>query len=299
MNFDFTAIESVSFGVGSRRRSEVEFRDVPIDLSVSHSLKEMVRGTVKAMQEVAESPSPYEPSQRYSPLEHLSIHLDDPMAVHFVDLSKVTAFEPGGAAVLREPRLVFCYVGRFIDQNHRTLFGVRRATSFKGVLKKKHLVLPLVSDELRMVEDHLFRLDVDFDVLIDDQQVCILHTVGFEAIGKLHDVIKNAAVGNIQTLQNNLPFIRIAEVDTSNIKLTVARQLSSVSQQPSRGITLSSLRKACDDNGVAYSVVGGKLEFGNDSVSDLLDILDRRLYVDNLVPGAPMRYRASNRNPRI
>ena len=220
------------------------------------------------------------------------------MAGLFNDLLQTDSFEAGGASVLREPRAVFCYVCRFVDGDGRKLVGVRRSQVFRGALRKKHLILSLVADELRMVDDHLFRLDSDFDVLIDDQQVCVFRPGGFEAIGSLQAVIKNAAVDNIQALHNGLPFVRIAGVTARTITLTMARQLASVSRPPSAGITLTSLRDACDTNGVAYSFVGGKLEFNNDSVGDLLDILDSRLYVDNLVPGDPRRYRASNRNPR-
>lgn len=298
MNFDFTTIEAVTFGVGRRNSRGVRFFNVPIARNVREELSDMAMETVAGMQKVSESPGTYEPSQRYGALEHLTLQLDDPLAGLFNNLFQTDSFEAGGASVLREPRGVFCYVCRFVDGDDRKLVGVRRSQSFRGALRKKHLILPLVADELRMVDDHLFRLDSDFDVLIDDQQVCVFRPGGFEAIGSLQAVIKNAAVDNIQALHDGLPFVRITGVTARTITLTMARQLASVIRQSSDGITLDSLRAACDTNSVDYNVVDGKLEFESNSASDLLDILDRRLYVDDLVPGDPRRYRASNRNPR-
>ena len=176
------------------------------------------------------------------------------------------------------------------------MFGVKRSSFFKGVLKQRFM--SPVSDELRMFQDSLFRLDTDFDVLIDDEQVFILHIAGFETIGALQEIIKNAAAENVEALRKELSFVRIGEIDTNSIGLTFARQLAAVKRQLVPGITFESLRGVCDDNGVSYAVVDGRLQFGNDSLGDLLDVLDRRLYVDSLVPEFPTLYRANSRRRR-
>ena len=296
MNFDFTTMEVVAFGVCTRQGSDVQLFDVPVASNVKEALGAMARGTIAAMHSVSNLPVSYEASEIYGGLRHLSVRLDDPVAAFFSDLRGVDVFEPGGGGVLREPRAVFCYVGKFSDSSGGILFGVRRSSSFKGVLKQRFV--SFFSDELRMVQDDLFRLDADFDVLIDDEQVFILRVAGFENIGQLQEVIKNAAAENVKALRNALPFVRIGEVDTSAIGLTVARQLAAVKHQMVRGITLDSLRGVCDENGVSYTEVGGMLEFGSGSLGDLLDVLDRRLYVDSLVPNSPTRYRANSRRRR-
>ncbi len=157
--------------------------------------------------------------------------------------------------------------------------------------------MSLVSDELRMVEDDLFRLDHDFDVLVDDEQVFILHVAGFELIGKLQDTIKEAAAENFQALVNELPFIDVSAADPQSFNVTMARKLAAVKEQLS-GITLDSLRNACDENDVPYSQVNDRLEFSEGCIGDLLDILDRRLYTDALVPGVLDKYKAGSRRKR-
>ena len=297
MNFDFDEIETARFGVCTRQSGDVQFLDVPVAPDVQSAIKEMAQMTISAMRGASESPTDYEPSERYAGLQHLRVRLDDPTVAFFNELRQVATFEPGGN-VLRDPRTVFCYLGRFVDAAGRSLVGIRRSSSFKGVLKQKSRLVSLVSDELRMVSDDLFRLDNDFDVLVDDEQVCILRVAGFETIGGLQDAIKAAADENVQALSNLLPFVEISSVDQKSFGVTTARRLAAVKQQQLSGIMLSSLRSACDENGVSYSLVNGQLEFDEDGLDDLLDVLDRRLYVDGLVPSSPTRYKAGSRYVR-
>ena len=298
MNFDFAEIETVSFGVCTRQSGDVQFLDVSVTDGVRTAIGEMATNTTRAMRSVSESPTAYEASERYAGPQHLRVGLDDPVAAFFDDLQQVASFEPGGNILRREPRTVFCYFGKFVDSNGRNLIGVRRSSSFKGVLSQKPRMMSLVRDELQMVSDDLFRLDSDFDLLIDDEQVCILRVAGFELIGGLQDAIKEAAAENVQALGSALPFVDISMVDPQSFNITTARQLAAVRQQQLNGITLDSLRNACDENEVHYSLANGRLEFGEDSIGDLLDVLDRRLYTDGLVPGNLTRYKAGSRHKR-
>lgn len=297
MNFDFDEIETAKFGVCTRQSGKVRFLDVPVASDVQSAIREMAQMTISAMRQVSETPIGYEPSERYAGLQHLQVGLDDPTVAFFRELRQVSTFEPGGN-ILRDPSTIFCYFCRFVDSTGRSLVGIRRSSSFKGVLKQKSRLVSLVSDELRMVSDDLFRLDNDFDVLVDEEHVCILRVAGFETIGGLQDAIKAAATDNVQALSNLLPFVDISLVDHMSFGVTTARQLASVKQQQLSGITLSSLRAACDVNGISYSQANGRLEFDDDALGDLLDILDRRLYVDGLVPSRPTRYKAGSRYVR-
>ena len=298
MNFDFAEITTASFGVCTRQSDDVRFLDVAVTPDVRTVIGEMARSTMSAMLSVSESPTDYEASERYEGLQHLRVGLDDPIAAFFGDLQQVSSFEPGGNILRRQPRTVFCYFGRFVDSNGLSLVGIRRSSSFKGVLTQKPRLVSLTGDELRMVEDDLFRLDNDFDVLVDDEQVCILRVAGFELIGGLQDAIKEAATENVQALGNALPFVDISAVDPRSFNITMARQIAAVRQQQLNGITLNSLRDACDQNKVPYSLANGKVEFGEGNIGDLLDVLDRRLYTDALVPGSVTRYKAGSRHIR-
>ena len=298
MNFDFNRIETAdaSFGVCKRQKGSVEFFDVPVTLGVRAAIVEMAQSTMSAMQSVSELPTAYEPSEQYaSGSNHLRVGLDDPIVAFYSGLQQVASFEPGGNILRREPRTIFCYFSKFTDSNGRNLIGIRRSASFKGVLSSR--MLSFLGDELIMSNDNLFRLDNDFDVLVDDEQVCILRVKAFEDIGALQDAIRKAAAQNLEAFGNMLPFVNISAADPQSFNITKSRKLAAVNQKLD-GITFDSLRKVCDDNGVPYLAKGSRLRFDEGSVDDLLDLLDRRLFNDELVPGELVRYRAGSRRIR-
>ncbi len=295
MNFEFNGIQNVEFGICTRQRGEVGFFDVPVDNEVRQMLQEMTASTWDQMNEVSNQPTAYEPSQAYSGKQHLSIDATDPSVELFRNLQQAVSCEPGGN-VLRDPRTIFCYFARLRDGDGQRLVAMRRSSSFKGVLKQKNRIVSLNDDRLRAVGDDLFRLDYDFDVLVDDEEVRILRVPGFETLGSLQSVIREAAYENIQVLQDSLQFVEVGldELDTS-FSVSVARRLASVKNQRLAGITVDSLRAQCLDNNVEFTETKEGLRFEENALEDLLDILDRRRYVDGLVPGEKARYKANSR----
>ena len=298
MNYDFDNIRSTSFGICTRQQGDISFFDVAVDDRVQQLVKEMAVGTWQQMQSESNTAIAYEASERYSSKHHLFVDLTNPTVDIFRQLQEAVSCDPGGN-VLRDPRTVFCYFGRLVDADGNRLIGMRRSSTFKGVLKQKPRFMSLIADELRAIEDDLFRLDFDFDVLVDDEQVHILRPAGFESLGALQNAIRAAAADNVQALRLSLPFVDIGEMDhDSPCNITLARQLASVKNQRLDGITVDSLRAQCQDNGVEFSEENGILSFDDENLSDLLDVLDRRLYVDGLVPQDPAMYKAGSRQVR-
>ena len=126
----------------------------PVDDDVQGVVRDMARGTWAEMERIAGVPGPYEPSERYAGKQHLSVDVADPSVDLFRELQQTPACDPGGD-VLHDPRTVFCYFGRLVDHDNRRLIGMRRSSSFKGVLKQKPWLISLIQDELRLVEDDL------------------------------------------------------------------------------------------------------------------------------------------------
>jgi len=58
-------------------------------------------------------------------------------------------------------------------------------------------VIRLTTDALKLVAGKVFKLDNDFDLLIDGVNVHILRPSGFEFVGKLQDAVLAAAPDNI------------------------------------------------------------------------------------------------------
>ncbi len=297
MNFDFDAIDdTVNFGVCTRREGNIVFLDVPVDVGVVQNLKEMVGNTWEKLHEVSNVPDLYEPANDATGRGHLTVPIDDDMAAMFKDVNQADQFDPGGGVLLERPRQVFSYFARFTDENGDRLTGMRQSTEFKGILRHRARLIRLVNDTLRMTQDDIFKLDTEFDVLIASDEVRILRPVGFETIGQLQQVIRDAVPQNTQALQNSLGFVDFDSIEEfAKGSVGAARLLASIRTKNVDGITVDSLRRECIDNGVEVDFDGVRLTVAGEAVLGFLMTLDRRRFSTELIPGEREVYDASNR----
>ena len=294
MNFDLNAIRTVEFGVGRDDGDEHAFHCVMVDDSVQNALGEMASATWTAMQDLTNVPIQYEPSEKYSGCEHVYLPLDDNLALRMRNLHEAVNMDINQNA-LADTEAIFCYFARFTDEQGNHLTALRRATQFKGILKSR--LIQWVADALKMVEDRVFKLDNDFDLLIDNQRIYILRPSGFEFAGKLQDAILGAVAGNVETLQTDLPFVqfgRIQEYATTHPR--AARYLASIrSQQEVARIDRQHLIEACSATGVEIRADVEQIIVDDRNIMGFLEVLDRRRYEVKLVPDEPEQYRAPSR----
>jgi len=83
-------------------------------------------------------------------------------------------------------------------QSHR-LTALRRANQFKAVLRSR--LIRLLTDALELVEENVFRLDKDFDLLIDASNVHILRPHAFEFASNVQAAVLAAVATNIRVMQ--------------------------------------------------------------------------------------------------
>jgi hypothetical protein len=190
--FDFKTVAVTEFGVGLDNEGQ-KFVLVPVDVNVQKALREMVTATQVKMNELGETPADYEPSEKYGSSEHLHLPLNDDLAVHVRALHQANNL-PIDGKVLANPSNIFCYFARMTDGKSRRLTAIRRATTFKGILKSR--LVRFTTDTLRIVPDKVFKLDSDFDLLTDDAGVSILRPSGFEFVGQLQEAILAAGKSN-------------------------------------------------------------------------------------------------------
>lgn len=143
----------------------------------------------------------------------------------------------------------------------------------------------------------MFKLDNDFDLLVDSQSVHILRPSGFEFAGQLQDAILNAVPKNVAALQKDLAFVDFAAVQAyAGAHPRAARYLASIrAQKVTKNIDKNALKRLCKDTGVEVKESKGKLLVGNDHIMGFLEVLDRRRYELELVKGTPERFRAASR----
>ena len=293
--FNLNTATVIEFGVGIDAPEGQRFVLVPIDAEVQRALREMVITTREEMEEAEGGPTTYDPSQKYGTQEHLILPLDDELAAHVLKIHTAENL-PTEPTALSNPTNVFCYFARMSDGNGHRLTAVRRATAFKGVLKSR--LLQLTTDALKLVQEKIFKLDRDFDLVIDDTGVQILRPAGFEFVGELEGAILGAIPKNLKAIRADLPYIDftpIAAYATQHPR--AARYLASIRvQQETNNIDKGHLKRLCKKTGVQISEVNGKLVVDPSSIMDFLGVLDRRLYQVELVKGSPESFRAASRS---
>lgn len=294
MNFDLNAIRTVQFGVGRDDGDEHAFHCVMVDDGVQTALAEMAAETWAAMQSLTNEPARYEASEKHSGCEHVYLPLGDDLAVRMRDLHEAVNLDIDQNA-LDDTEAMFCYFAKFTDEQGRSLTALRRATQFKGVLKSR--LICQSGDALRIMDDRVFKLDRDFDLIIDSQQVHILRPSGFEFVGKLQEAILGAVAGNVENLQEDLPFVSFGGIqEYASTHPRAARYLASIrSQQEVARVDRQHLLAACAATGVEVAEDGEQLIVDDRNVMGFLEVLDRRRYEVKLVPDEPEQFRATSR----
>ena len=296
MNFDFDAIDTVAFGVCTRRQGNIVFLDVPVDVGVVQNLKEMVQSTWEKLHEVSDVPDLYEPANDMTGRRHLSVPIDDDVVALFRDVNEADRFDPGGGVLVGQPRQVFSYFAKFTDENGDRLTGMRQSKEFKGVLRHRNRLVRFANNTLHMTQDDIFRLDTEFDLLIASDEVRILRPASFETIGRLQQIIRDAVPQNTRALQESLKFVDFSPIEEfAKGSVGAARLLASIRTKNVGGITMDSLQRACINNGVEVEFDGERLTVEGKAMLGFLRTLDRRRFSTELIPGEREVYDASNR----
>jgi Domain of unknown function (DUF4868) len=296
LEFDLANVEVTEFGVGREDHNEQSFVAVPVDAGVQQALHEMAEATWNEIQDSDGEPAKYEPSEKHAATESLYLPLNDDMATSVRNLHEAASLGIDASA-LADPGDVFCYFARFTDKKKRRLTTLRRASQFKGVLKSKNRLVRMLDDTLQIIDDTVFRLDNDFDLLIDSLNVHILRPSGFEFAGKLQQAILDAAPENIKAIRKDLAFVDFDGIEVYAAKHPrAARYLASIrGQTETKNIDKAALKRLCKSTGVEVSESKGKISVSAGHEMGFLEVLDRRRYELELVKGQPERFKAGSR----
>ncbi len=296
LKFDLGQVKFTEFGVGREDSIGQSFISVPVDSSIQQALNEMVKATWNGMEAEKGTLALYEPSEKHAATEYLYLPLNDDKAESICNLHKAASLDIDVSA-LKDPGAVFCYFARFIDMKQRRLTALRRASQFKGVIKSKNRLIRMLDNTLKIIEDTVFRLDNDFDLLVDSANIHILRPSGFEFAGKLQQAILDAVPENIKVIGKDLSFVQfdgIAEYAGKHTR--AARYLASIrAQEGTKSIDKSALKKLCKCTGVEVKEAKGKVTVTEGHEMGFLEVLDRRRYEVSLVKEKPERYRAASR----
>jgi hypothetical protein len=294
LKFDFGNVVVTEFGVGLDDGADEVFRVVPVVADVQNALREMALATHEEMKVLNGDPVEYQPSEKHAGLEYVVLPTTDDLAEKLRVLHEANNLQLDSKAIEKTAEM-FCYFARFTDKKGLRLTAIRRSTQFKGVLKSR--LIRFITDALHLVEDRVFKLDSDFDLLIDSTTVHILRPSAFEFAGKLQQAVLASASKNIAAIRRDLGYVDLKSVEKYAVKHPrAARLLASIhSQGGTKGVEQRLLERECKLMGVAVDTTGGKVTVPESEVLGFLEVLDRRRYHLELVKNAPERFRAASR----
>ena len=118
LNFDIEKIEVTEFGVGRQIGSDRTFVTVPIHVAVQRALQEIVAATCRTMEDSAESPSTFDPAEKYASEEYLTLPIDDDLALRLKTLHQTPNLSIAND-YLDWITKSFCYFARLQDEQGR------------------------------------------------------------------------------------------------------------------------------------------------------------------------------------
>ena len=295
INFDLENVTVTEFGVGRYNEDSNIFSLISSDAEIQDALKEMAEETLNCMMALSDEPILYDPSEKYKSQEYLYLPIDNDLAQRIHTLHSANNLDIDNNALENPDELSF-YFARFIDGDGNRLTAIRRTTQFKGVLKKR--LIRLVTDTMRIVDDNIFKLDNDFDLLADNQNVHILRPSGLEFIGQLKNAILEAVPGNIDNIRQEMDFVDFSNIQSyAETHSRAARYLASIhSREEMVNIDRDRLVNLCNRTGVQIDNDGEDITIDDKDIMGFLEVLDRRRYEVDLVHESPESYKASSRS---
>ncbi len=294
LSVDLKNLRTVEFGIGIDFEDDSDFTLISVDKSVQKVLVEMVSSTVETLAGFQEGAVEYDPSEKYAAQEYVVLSLKSDYAknlslLHFAKNMKTNA------ASLNDAAHIYCYFAKITDESGKHITAIRRATKFKGILKDR--LIKLVTDSLKLIEDKVFKLDQDFDLIIDDKQIHVLRPAAFEFMCSLQETVMHESSKNIAEIEKDIKFIDFSNIKEYALKhARAARYLASIRKSnESKNISKSKLINLCKTTGVKISEKNGKILVDEDNVMPFLEVLERRRYEVELVKGKPEHYKAPSR----
>ena len=300
LDFDLEQIVATEFGLGEHVGASMQFGTIPVDNSVHAVLLDVVKATLRnggRNFEVDTVVLPYfDPADKHASEEYLVLPIDHELAKPLAEFHNADRLLTSPAQLELFQRS-FCYFVRLTDSGNRRLTALRRASQFKGTLGRQNRLLALLGDTLRTVNEPLFQLNADFDVLIDSQFIHIVHPTSFRVLGQIDEAIAEAMPRNVERIRASLP-----DVGWSSIQEYAAshpRAASLLSSIRTRGyaenLSRTALVDLCKRTHVVVDDSQDEILVSEDQVLAFLEVVDRRRYDISLVTDSPEQYRASSR----
>lgn len=276
--------------------SEERYIKVAIDKTVQDSLKDMYDTFYTKYNKIEENALEFELSEKYAGSEKLFSDINKEYVSEFKKLFTVDNILSTEIKLSDIFNNITYYFAIFYNENKKIAIGVKRPNKFKGLLKKS--LIAIVDDTLKLVKEKIFSLDFEFDFIIKESQIDILHPAGFINLSEMSDERQIEIATATRSLIDRVNFINFDNIaDFVSKNKTAARYIASIKSRNDLELTQKeNLCTTCDNLKISYNInkETGIITPEKEHILDFLCILDRREYDINLT-GETERYRASSR----
>jgi hypothetical protein len=281
LNFNYNNIEHCELIVNYEENGADECYFVPIDRNVQSVLNEVLLASLSNFGEGFDNLRCYEFSEKYASRELLRASVQSTGMERIRELYGIgTGTCVENHDVLEDASNIDFYFVKYKDNNDRYLIGVRRATQFKGVLSAKNRLVRLIDNTLHLIDDDIFKLDKEFDFLIDSDSAFIIHPSGFEQIADVEQFVSERAYANALALRDSITFVDFTTIATyvSNHKraakivagLRIRNDLDEIQLERLLEAATSTQVEFIEQDGIISPAPGNELGF--------LELLDNRRY---------------------
>lgn len=270
---------------------------IPINLEVQSELQAMLLTTTQKLElpGTAQNLPLFSPAEKYSSEEHLQLPLNTEYVTDLVTTIGLQNLQSNVNALNSISELEY-YYAVFTDSQNRKLYAFRRAAQFKGVIKSKLTIID--GGILKLLDTPVFRLDNDFDYIVDDQNIFILRPSGFEFTTNVHGAVIQSAAANANAIATRVTYLDISRISNyASTHVRAARLLAAIrSRDDLHLIDRQLLINSCQQFGILISQnQAGSIGPNDGHEYDFLCIIDRRAYIATLIPNQPEKYEAASR----
>lgn len=158
--------------------------------------------------------------------------------------------------------------------------GVKQASQLKGLLSSRNRIVQIIDDSLILLDRDVLRLDKDFDFIIDDTFVYILHSTGFENIAAVDEKMLSRAREKALELHQRVSFVDFTGIaDHAAKHKRSARLVAAIwSNKELDTLSAAKVKRWANRTEVEYTEVAGLITPSVGNEAALLQILDYRRY---------------------
>jgi Domain of unknown function (DUF4868) len=270
---------------------------IPVDQEIQIALIAMRETFYNEFLSIEGEPRNFEPSEKYGTSEKLIINLSYQGLDKLRDLYTNSTLTPNSVDITNNTENILFYFALFYDQNGAKTIGVKRPSQFKGLLKSRNKLVRLVDDTLQMVDDNILKLDHDFDFVIHETFIDILHPTGFHFISDIDAQVLASAQQATIALGTRIDFINFSNLAPFvGQSKRAAKLIASIrSRNDLESTSRDKLIMKCSELGVVIREDGNMICPEDTYIIDFLNILDRRGYDYDLTHEGKEYYLANNR----